>query len=50
MGAPSGGEMLSNEVIETEAGSFPLFASTVAMVLEDGMQNAGERRGQLPSI
>lgn len=37
--------MLSNEVVETEDGSFPPLASTVAMMrLADGMKNAGERK------
>lgn len=45
IGAPNGGEMLSNEVVETEDGSFPPLASTVAMMLlADGMENAGERK------
>lgn len=34
--------MLSNEVVETEDGSFPPLASTVAMVLTDVMENAEE--------
>lgn len=32
MGAPSGGDMLSSETVETEDGSFEPLASTVAIV------------------
>lgn len=44
MGAPSGGEVLSNEVIETDDGSFAPLARTVAMLLADGVQDSGEGR------
>lgn len=43
-GAPSGGELLSREVVEMEIGSFPLLASTVAMMIAVGMmKSAGGR-------
>lgn len=50
MGSPSGGEMLSNETVETEDGSFEPLASTVAIVPAVKLKRLERRRKQLHRI
>jgi hypothetical protein len=49
IGAPSGGELLSNEIVETEDGSFWPLASTVAILLAVKMENAEGRMRVIPT-
>jgi hypothetical protein len=44
MGAPSGGELLSSETVETEDGSFEPLASTVAIVPAVKLKRLEEKR------